>query len=642
MRTCPVYLSVPVLYRALALVVLLTLGSSGGLSAQQTSSFVWNRYDVDISLRPDGTFDIVETQGLDIRGTLRRGYREIPLNRIGGITEVWVEEPGRRYARGNSEPYTFAVSRGDGILRVDWWFQPTTNGTRTFIIRYRVDDAIRVYPEGDQLYWTAIWPDRPAAVRSSTVTVRFPSDVTADQLRLAAYPADIANQPRLTDSRTVTFSATNVPADPAVEVRVQFPHGLVAADPPAWQQQADWADWYNSSARPILNFIALLATLAILAVGGVVLAGTWFVRGQDPGVGKVPRTLDEPPGDLPAGVVGTLIDEHADVQDVVATLVDLANRGVLRITEVENPRLVGSSRDYRIDLLKEDTLGLRPYEKTVITTLFRDDEREVLLSDLNLRFNASIPLFQDQLHAEVARAGLFVEDPERARRRYRNVSTALLAIGLLGGLAALFFLSRLVDLAVLPFVGLVLLGAAARWTAGKMPQRTRHGALEAARWAAFGRYLRGERANGEARRSAPTAEIERWMPYAVALGADQTWVRNLASVGAPPPPWYNRARYRGRGGGFDGPPIVFLPGPGGWGHHEGGGTWTGGAPTTVPTGGGPSGGRGSSGGPQDWSDSLADLLNDASGALGSGGGSDWSGGGDFGGGGSGGGGGGFE
>ena len=629
--------------RILAPLLVLTIWSHQPLRAQDEAPFVWERFDVEIVLQPDGSLNVAETQVLDVRRSLRKGFREIPLDRVEAIGDISVEEPGRRYARGSGQPHTFSATREDGVARIDWWFPPVSGGTHTFTIRYRVDGAIRVYEGGDQLYWTAVYADRAAPVRASTVTVRFPSDVSAEEVRLAGYPERLAREARLVDPRTAVFTAANIPPEQSFEVRAQFPHGLVAARPPSWQQQADWADWYNQNARPVLNFLLLLATLAIAGLGAVALGGLWYARGRDPAIGSVPTTLSEPPSNLPAGVVGTLVDERADVQDVVATLVDLANRGILRISEERNPELHGSSLDYRLELLKPDPLGLRGYEKTVLASLFRGGEPVVRLSDLKDRFVASIPLFQDQLHAEVARAGLFLDDPERARRRYRSIGTGLLALGLLGGAIALFFLTTYVDLAPLPFVVLAILGGAARWLSAHMPRRTREGALEAARWRAFGRFLREE--HDRARLEAERAHLEPWLPYAVALGVDQTWIRNLAAVGTPRPHWYARAGYP-PGYGMGGGPVVIMPSPWGWGPgtvERGGYPETREAPTGVAAPRGPQGwSDAGTGGLQGGSDSLADLLNRASDVLSHGGGSGWSGGGWGGGGGSGGGGGGFE
>ena len=624
----------------LALALLIAAVSAVPVVAQDGAAFVWDRYDVEIVLQPDGSLTVAETQVLRLGGTLRKGFREIPLDRVEGISDLSVEEPERRYTRGSGQPYTFAATREDGNARIEWWFPPTRGGTKTFILRYRVDGGIRVYEGGDQVRWNAVYADRPAPVLASTVTLRFPRDVAPEQVRLAAYPERLDARTRLADARTALFEAGEIPAGQAFEIRAQFPHGLVAASPPSWQARADLADWFAEDARPVLNFFALLGSLAILVLGGLWLAGRWYARGRDPEVGAVPPRLSEPPSDLPAGVVGTLVDERADVQDVVASLVDLANRGILRIAEEQNPELQGSSLDYRLELLRPDPTGLRAYEKTILATLFAGDAREVRLSDLKHRFVASIPLFQDQLHAEVVRAGLFHGDPDQARRRYRAIGNGLLFVGFGGGLVALFVLGAYVELAWLPFIALALLGGFARWQSAHMPQRTRRGALEAARWRAFARFLREQ--DDAVHLEAERPHFETWLPYAVALGVDQTWVRNLASVGTPRPRWYQPVGYTG-GDGIGGGPVVIVPSPWGWGGTVGGGNYpgrrggTGGAARQADPGGWGDAGEG--GGLQGTSDSLADLLNRTSEILSRGGGGGWSGGG-FGGGGGGGGGGG--
>jgi hypothetical protein len=175
------------------------------------------------------------------------------------------------------------------------------------------------------------------------------------------------------------------------------------------------------------------------------------------------------------------------------------------------------------------------------------------------------------------------------------------------------------------------LGVVLALIAGRMPRRTREGALEAGKWRAFRTYL-AESAHAQPRGSAPPAH---YLPYAVAFGIDTAFVRHLEQVGAPPPGWYGR--YPGPGG------VVFVPG--GWyggpgygrqGHNDSG----------PPSPGGSSGGgvaAPSVPDPQGWSDALAGLLNAASEAMAHGGGSGgWSGGGFGGGGGGGGGSGGFQ
>jgi hypothetical protein len=61
----------------------------------------------------------------------------------------------------------------------------------------------------------------------------------------------------------------------------------------------------------------------------------WYVRGRDPATGMVAEYITAPPDDLPPGAAGTLLDERADHEDVVATLLGLARHGAIVIHEIK-------------------------------------------------------------------------------------------------------------------------------------------------------------------------------------------------------------------------------------------------------------------------------------------------------------------
>ncbi len=69
------------------------------------------------------------------------------------------------------------------------------------------------------------------------MTVHLPAAVDWSQLTLATY----GYQAKMTqlDPQTVVFTAGSVPDSTEMEVRVQFPHGIVTAQPPAWQARDD-------------------------------------------------------------------------------------------------------------------------------------------------------------------------------------------------------------------------------------------------------------------------------------------------------------------------------------------------------------------------------------------------------------------
>lgn len=605
----------------LLLALVAVLGHPSPARAQEaTQQVTWERFDVNLELLPDGTLRVVQTERIRFNGSFQRAFREIPLDRVTSITEVQVGEPGRDYRPGYNQPETYAVTRSNDRVRIDWWFPRTTNDVRTFVIRYRVTGAIRVYPDGDQVYWTAVPADRPGSVQEASATLTLPEAVAPDQLRAAAYVGgrELVGATAIS-ANAITYRAANVPAGQAFEVRLQYPHGLVAATPPAWQAAYDRQAAYDTRVRPLLNLLMLLVGAGGLVGGLVGIWLRWYVGGRDPTAGPQPSVLEQPPSELPPGLAGLVVDEEADVQDVLATLIDLSNRGILRITRVQR----AGGPDYRLELLRPQPLGLRGFERTVIGALFRG-QREVYLSEIRDRWLGGMELFKAQLYQEAVERGLFYENPQTVRTRWRRGGLLALATAVVGGALATTLLGRWVDLIWLPFLALGLLGIAALWAARRMPRRTRAGVLEAAGWRAFGRYLASPQHLDD---DAALDRLARYLPYAIALGVDRSWLERFQRVLSPPAP------VAAPGG-----PVVIV-GPGGWGFpgYYGpppfGGPWTAGGghegrgraapPNPDQASGGLSGGLDSA------SDSLADLLNAASDALSGGG---WSGGGGGGGG----------
>ena len=151
-------------------------------------SIVWPRFDVDITVNRDGTFDVVEHQSIRfVQGDFTFGYRNIPKQNLSEITD-WsmTDESGNTYrqAPGGSEPYTFVVQDQGSQYAIRWYF-PRTNQPETYNLFYKVHDGLRYYDDGDQLWWKAIYGDRDFPVLDGRVRVIVP-DPAAVQ-RMAAY-----------------------------------------------------------------------------------------------------------------------------------------------------------------------------------------------------------------------------------------------------------------------------------------------------------------------------------------------------------------------------------------------------------------------------------------------------------------------
>ncbi len=612
--------------------LLALLSASPGLA--QGLQVSYPRFDVDMAIQPDGSFIVTETQTVNFsNGTSRFGFTEIPLTRVDNIRDVTVGEPNQPYRNSTSQqPNTYKVTRqtasdgsGEDVIRIDWYYLPAS-GNKTFVIKYRVEGGLWIIPAGDQLYWTAIRGNRPGSVAASNVTVHLPQPAPADQIKAqAAVSARTETDGKILDGQTIQFTPPVLPLsrNDFFEVRVQFPHGMVSAAPPAWQAAAEQQDYFNQNVKPVLNLAALALAVFIALGGALAVMIAFLTNGRDPAAQfrDTSVVVREPPTELPPAVVGVLMDERADERDIVSTLVDLANRGIISIQEEQNDKLVGSQMDFRFTLNQAiDRPALSTFEQTLLRALF-GDTKEFLMSDMKGRFYTSMGQWESDLYADVAQRRLFTGNPDQTRRRWRRLGVAIAVLGALGVFLGVCMAMSVLPLAILPGLAVLFVGILLLIVGPHMPRRTAEGVRQAGQWAAFKRYLSRIR-EYETEAQAKTL-FNRYLAYAVAFGIDQSWVQKFAGVGVPAPTWFNPETFGGPqapGGG----PVIIMPGPwiGGYGHHHRGG-WVGG-------GGSPGGGAGGMGGPpnlDDVSGSLADMLNRAAETLAQGGGSGWSGGG---------------
>lgn len=607
----------------LRVIVLAMIGAvllSGVIPARaQTKTLTWDRYDVSLTIMPNGDLHVVEHQQIKFTsGTFTHGYRVIPLDKTTGISDVSISQPGGPvYSQEtySGTPYTFTAQKSNNNLEIYWYFPQISNTTQAYDIAYTVHGAVRIYDSGDKLQWIAIDNQRDFPIEASRVTVNLPPKAKF----LSIDSAGIAEHwTQNSQGTSVTYVADHSmsPSD-TFEIGVEFTHGIIPATPPAWQAQFDQANYYDTYVRPGLNL--LVGVLAVLlALGGPLgVYLLWYTRGRDPNVQDVPEYLSEPPADLPPGILGTLIDERADMQDVVASIVDLARRGFLAIEETENTGLFGlGSKDFVFKNKNTERSQLNDFEKRILDGIFPGSQSERKLSDLKNNFYTNLPGIQKDLYNQLVSHGYFRTSPQATRKMWIGIGIVVLALAFGSGFLFFPLATYAGALTCLP-LALGVSGVAALVAGNFMPVKTRAGAEAAARWKAFKVYL--TRIDKLTDLENAKELFDKYLPYAIAFGMNQSWVRKFSQLSdTPAPGWY----------------IPYFPSAGG-----GGGRGRGLASPTAPDlAGSPSGGLQGmsdslSGGLQSMSDGLTQMLNSTGHILGSAPSSSGSGGGGFSGGG---------
>ncbi|HEV2009967.1 MAG TPA: hypothetical protein VGS17_02945 [Candidatus Limnocylindria bacterium] len=153
----------------------------------------------------------------------------------------------------------------------------------------------------------------------------------------------------------------------------------------------------------------------------------WWTRGRDRERPRGAIVAEcEPPEKLRPAQLGVLVAETADPRDLIATIVDLAVRDCLTITEHPKQGLFGHT-DWTLDK-KQSGDDLLPYERTLFDGLFKDGS-SVLLSSLRGSFAGTLTSAEEQLYADAKARGWFVADPSRVRTAYAGLGCLVVIAG---------------------------------------------------------------------------------------------------------------------------------------------------------------------------------------------------------------------
>lgn len=561
-------------------------------------SLRWNRFDVTLDTMDTvaNRFDVAETYELYIEtGPYRYGFREIPLDRIEAIDNVAVYDGGTRLqANCSGSQGTFCVTQTNDTFVLNYYFLDSapSGQTRDIRIEYTVYGALRSYEGGDQLYWAAVPADLPFPVVASRVLVVMPQDTTIDVT--ASYPDTWSES---IEENTVTWlSPDRMDSNEGVEVRVQYPHDP-AMKKPSWQAGYDREQSYKENIQPIVSLVLLAITVLFTGGGILLVIVRYMTHGRDPEAITVPEYLTTPPTDEPPGIVGLLLDEKADMKDIMGTLVDLARRGYFVIEQSESGGIVGmfKSMEFTFHRTEKPLNDLKPFEKRLMSGLFPLDRQETKLSQLKEKFYVHIPKIKQEMYKELVRQGHFTRSPETTRQIWiwGGIGAMIIASVLFWLLRDLSVISPLI---IVPPIGLGIVGAAGALAGSYMPAKTRKGAQDAALWKAFRQYMRNVEKYTDVEQAA--AQFEQYIGYAVVFGVEKDWIRRLSPALEAMPVWYF---------------PTYLGGPWDGGYHR--------RRTWVGTGRRMSGGGlgdltfDGPGGLNDMSRSLSEGLNSLSGGL---------------------------
>lgn len=495
-----------------------------GVFAQGTDEVIRN-YIVKLNVERDGRVQVVETIRYDFGQNERHGiFRKIPYTKTNtdgkkfelDISNVSVTD-------GNDKKYSFASAKDNTYLTLKIGDpNKTIVGMHTYRISYIVSGALTYFSDHDELYWNATGDEWVVPIEQATVAVSLPSEIPNTAITRTCYTGNYGSttQDCLTQQDgSITFQTTkSLGVREGLTTVVGFPKNYVAVLEPK-----EVIDFWMTPAGKLLKTLLFLLLGIITVLWYIVyplwLPIRWYLYGRDPstGSGQVPfsrpatASFDPPKTKggrpLTPAETGTLLDEHAELREIQALIVDLARRGYLKIHEKEKNKFI-------LEKAKTSDIKLQPFERSFFDTLFASADTVTLKSH---SLYEVVGEAKEQLYTKLVSEGFFPKDPSKVRKFYTIIA----------GVALWTF--------NLPLVLMVLLFGRV------MASKTLWGSQQANIAQSLKNFLQSQerQLNFQAKNQ---MFFEKLLPYAVAFGVEKQWAERFSDINLTQPEWYTTYR----------------------------------------------------------------------------------------------------
>jgi uncharacterized membrane protein len=348
------------------------LAAGAGISSDSSYSsydYVLDSYDVDVTVNENNTYSITESIMAYFTVPKHGIIRTIPLsNKVERLDGTTSYNRAKISDISVDSPYSASVSNGSEVIKIGD-SSTTLTGTKSYMISYTYNLGKDTGKGYDEVYLNLIGDKWDTAVGNVTFTIRMPKEFDAGKLGFSRGPAGSTDSSGISyqvNGNVITGSYSGV-LDPgeALTVRLELPEGYFTGAST------------NFDLLMILSFLLpVLLTLATVF--------TWLRYGKDD---PVVETVEfYPPQGFNSAEVGFIYKGRADSSDVVSLLIYLADKGYIKITEIEERSLFMKTNTFKLTKLK-DYDGDNENERIFMSGLFSTPKR-LSLTDLKAMFRS--------------------------------------------------------------------------------------------------------------------------------------------------------------------------------------------------------------------------------------------------------------
>ena len=310
--------------------LILTVALCTPASAQNPEERILS-FKSHITVNPGGTMLVTETIRVSTIGDqIKRGiYRDFPTrykDRRGNNYVVGFDVKDVRRDNAPEDHRTENLSNGVRVYigKKDYFLSP---GEYTYTLTYQTDRQLGFFGDHDELYWNVTGNGWVFPIDAAAATVVLPKGVPRDKITFDGYTGPKGAKDKdfvgtVNEDGSVSFvTARGFGAYEGLTIVVGWPKGFVT-EPPF--EKRLWYSVYDNM-TPITGASGLIALL-------LYYVGMWFSVGRDPEKGTI-VALYEPPDNLSPAAVRFITQMGYDDKAFAATIVNMAVKGFLSISE---------------------------------------------------------------------------------------------------------------------------------------------------------------------------------------------------------------------------------------------------------------------------------------------------------------------
>ncbi len=491
--------------------------------------FTINRFQSNITIHPDSSFIVKETIDVSFHQSRHGIYREIPFRYRDDFAKM-IETPTAviSVTDASGKSWKFQVKKTGYVINIRIGdANRYVSGKQTYVITYKVENAILFFNDHDELYWNVTGNDWKAPIQEATADVTLAVKNKSKNLWAAGYTGRYGSKEsecvyETHDNGGKFLTRKGLNPGEGFTIAFGWDKGLVV--PPSSWKRFLWAIDIKE------NWVFLLPLFSL-----VYMFLLWNKKGRDPRVRESVTVTYEPPKfdkqPLTPAEVGTLLDERLDPRDITSTMIGLAVKGYIKVEETKKDGLIFDKTDYYLKKIKECDANLGSFEVEMMKSLFPGTLPGTLVSDLKNRFYVNLEVLKKTLYKELVRKKYFLRNPETVRHQYAVIGFLLMVVGaFVSTFLTPYSMGKSIFSGILAGLPVIVFGRF-------MPAKTRAGASAYMDILGFQEFMnRAEKDRLE--RMGDKDLFSKFLPYAIALDVTDSWAKAFEGIYQNPPDWY--------------------------------------------------------------------------------------------------------